>query len=381
MLRLVIILLAALSLQVLITPRAAAQSAGCNVQVQYCVGCGDPVLPGMHGCISESSYLSVCNLPAWWCAPPDSANETRCPSCNQTQPAAAHPINLANGDTFIIETDTKIPGIGGGLELTRTWNSTWPSQDSAYQIGMFGPNWRSTYEERVFVGSDYYFKYLRSDGSIWSFGWGPGKPEKFRDAAMMLATPMAYGMPRGISGLLGTGDNSHPSGGGGGGGGGAEAGMSLPLANYFTMITGTGEQRQFSVNTGLLVAIIDRNGNTTTLSYDSSNRLTKVTDSALPVARYLQFSYGTGTGSLVTSVASNFGVSMSYSYDTNGRLTQVTEPDSSTVSFEYDTNGLISTVLDSDGHVLETHTYDSSGRGLTAGQADGVNAVTVTYTN
>jgi YD repeat-containing protein len=70
---------------------------------------------------------------------------------------------------------------------------------------------------------------------------------------------------------------------------------------------------------------------------------------------------------------------MSYSYDSLGRLTQVTEPDSTTISYVYNTASQITSVLDSNGHLLETHTYDSSGRGLTSSQADGVNAVTVSY--
>jgi YD repeat-containing protein len=227
---------------------------------------------------------------------------------------------------------------------------------------MFGPNWRSTYEERVFVGSDNYFKYLRSDGSIWSFGYGPGKPSKYSSAFMILATPGGFGHGHGAS----------ETGGGGGG-----AGVYI-RPSYFSLMFGGGEERRFDINTGKLVAIVDRNGNGATVSYDSEGRLTTVTDAA---SQHLYFSYGTGSGSLVTSVTSDFGVSMSYSYDTDGRLVQVTEPDSSTLSFEYNSQSLITSVLDSDSHVLETHTYDSSGRGLTSSRADGVDAVTLTYSN
>ncbi len=83
------------------------------------------------------------------------------------------PISFADGNTWITETDLKNPGLGGGLTLERTWDSIWPSDESALQIGMFGPNGRSTYEESVFVGSDHYMKYLRGDGSFWSFGYDP----------------------------------------------------------------------------------------------------------------------------------------------------------------------------------------------------------------
>jgi hypothetical protein len=73
-----------------------------------------------------------------------------CP-CSDT---AGKPISLATGNTYFKQTDIRIPGLSGGLNLVRTWNSTWPASQSALQVGLFGPNWRSTYEEQVFVGSD-----------------------------------------------------------------------------------------------------------------------------------------------------------------------------------------------------------------------------------
>ncbi|HEX6467262.1 MAG TPA: DUF6531 domain-containing protein, partial [Terriglobales bacterium] len=85
--------------------------------------------------------------------------------------------------TFIIQNDFTLPGLGGGLSLARTWNSTWPLTQTAFKTGLFGPNWRSTYEERVFLGSDNYMKYSRSDGSFWSFGYN------FNTKAMQVAAP------------------------------------------------------------------------------------------------------------------------------------------------------------------------------------------------
>jgi YD repeat-containing protein len=81
----------------------------------------------------------------------------------------------------------------------------------------------------------------------------------------------------------------------------------------------------------------------------------------------------------VTSVTSDFGESVSYSYDSQGRLNQVTEPDGSTLSFQYDSNSFISAVVDSHGKILESHTYDSSGRGLTSSRANGAESLTISY--
>lgn len=249
------------------------------------------------------------------------------------------PICLDTGNTYIRQADVTVPGLGGGIALIRTWNSLWPSTQATSSVGMFGPNWRSTYEEVVFVGSDYYIKYLRGDGSYWSFGlsptgWRPASP--------------------------------------------ANAVATLVQGNTnWTITFQNGEQRQFNLATGLLTAIIDRNGNTTQLSYDSSNRLVTVASAA---SQHLYFSYGNASFPyVVTSVTSDFGLSLSYSYDPQGRLSQFTKPDLTTVSFTYNTQSQITGVTDNNGKVLESHTYDSSSRGLTSSQANGVNALTVTY--
>jgi YD repeat-containing protein len=104
--------------------------------------------------------------------------------------------------------------------------------------------------------------------------------------------------------------------------------------------------------------------------------LTTVTD---PGGRHLYFNYASDTSYLVSSVSSDVGVSLSYTYDSQGRLIQVTKPDLTTESFAYDSNSRIITVTDSAGKVLESHTYDSEGRGLTSSRANGVEAITVSY--
>jgi len=273
------------------------------------------------------------------CGPAAGPIEVRsdCPLCT-------NPVSLASGNTYIEETDIRIPGLSGGLTLVRRWNSQWPSTQNAYQVGLFGLNWSSTYDERMFVGSDNYIKWESRDGSFSSFGIsGDGT------ASWVLAAPQN-----------------------------ASATMTTPntATPYWQITFQNGEQRRFDSTSGMLTAVIDRNGNTTTLTYDSANRLATVTD---PASRHLYFGYGSSSSHLVTSVTSDVGISLSYAYDAQGRLTQVTNPDLTTLSFAYNGQSLITSVTDSNGKILESHTYDSSGHALTSSRAAGVEAVTISY--
>jgi YD repeat-containing protein len=214
---------------------------------------------------------------------------------------------------------------------------------------MFGINWRATYEEKMnWDICDGYLKWARQDGSVWSFG-----------LASDVSTPMVYQT------VAPGNDNSTVT----------ILNDANGLPAVFSLVSKSGEKRIFDYSSGNLLSIADRNGNTTQLTYDSSNRLVTVTD---PAARHLNFVY-TGSSNLVSSVTSDAGITFSYAYDGNGLLTQVTKPDNTTVSFVYDNNNRITSVNDSNGKVLESHTYDAGGRGLTSSRANGVDAVTVTY--
>jgi YD repeat-containing protein len=232
--------------------------------------------------------------------------------------------------------------LGGGLSLGRTWNSIWPASQITNQVGWFGTRWKSNFDERVFLSSDHFVKYMRSDGSFWSFGLNSNGPG-FDVVAPANEKAILVGSASGSA---------------------------------WTLTFQNGEKRTFDGTTGKLTAIIDRNGNTTQVAYDSSGRLVTVTDAA---GRHLYFTYGSPTSLLVTGVSSDFGVSLSYSYDASGRLTQVVKPDLTTINYTYNSQSLITSVTDSQGKVLESHTYDSQGRGLTGSQANGIGAVTISY--
>ena len=336
--------LLALAVGALTVPASAQSGSSCVLGGVMGAGFNPNLAPPQYyGC-----FYTGAGEPGWagssWvcytrvkCAPPT----VICLKCLAGAGSAGNPISLATGDTYIEENDMRVPGIGGGLNLSRTWNSILPAVPGSSPSGAFGPNWRSTFEERVFSTGDGYMMYSRGDGSFWAF-YFTGAPG------------WSIAAPGNVSATLVQGSSS------------------------WTLTFQNGEKRTFDINSGNLTSTIDRNGNTSQISYDSTGRLVTVTD---PASRHLYFGYANNTSTLVTSITSDIGIALSYAYDAQGRLTQVTKPDLTTISFQYNSQSLITAVLDSSGVVLESHTYDSYGRGLTSSRAGGVDAVTVSYPN
>jgi RHS repeat-associated protein len=274
---------------------------------------------------------------------PTSDPDTTCKTC------AAKPINLFSGNTWISQTDYSIPGLGGGLSLSRTWNSLWPLKEGPGISGIFGHSWRSTFEERIQVLTGATVNYWKGDGNALFYAYS--------------STTNSYQM------TAPTDDQTQ---------------LAFNSSNNTWVITlKEGTQKIFNSN-GYLTSIVDRNGNTTTINVDSSNnnRILSVIDAA---GRTLTFNYNNSSyPTLCTSLADSVGTVATYTYDTNGHLTQAQFADGSQQNYAYDTNDLILSVTDSLGKVLEAHTYDSQRRGLTAQEANDsngkpVNLVTVQY--
>lgn len=294
-----------------------------------------PVLPeGVYDCGNNGPWSTACKVNIT--SPP-------CTSCNKGR----GPIDLATGDTPVTQTDISIPGLGGGFALSRSWHSVPFSSKST--LGMFGPNWTSTFEENVFVDIGNVVTYLHGDGSVSWFvfrSWdSDGNPY------------FSAGAPSGQMATL--------------------TQKSAQANPNWTLTFQNGETRVFEWASGKLLSVTDRNGNTTTLNYDDSFRLSSVTD---PANRHLYFSYVLSSRYLVAAVTSDFGVGLQYAYDDQGRLTQVTRPDQTTISYQYDQFSRITSVLDSNQKVLESHTYNSCGQGLTSARAGGAEALTLAYT-
>jgi YD repeat-containing protein len=253
-----------------------------------------------------------------------------------------HPINITNGNVWMDQRDYSVPGLGGGLSLSRVWNSQWFYSSPPALAGMFGLNWRSTYEEQLLAVDSQTLQYWRGDGSAWTFTYN--------------SALNSYSL------------SSPPD---------ERAQLVANLSGGFTLTFADRTQKVFNGN-NQLAAILDRNGNQTTLAYDSSNRLTTVTSAG---GTTLTFAYGDPNNPMqATTVADTAGTVATYTYDSSSRLTMVTYADGSKLNFANDPNiSMILSVTDSQGKLLESHTYDAQDRGLTSSRAYGVDSVSLTY--
>lgn len=264
-----------------------------------------------------------------------------CPPGN-CEAQAAQPINLTNGNVWVTQHDYSLPGLGGGLSLDRTWNSLWATfRGSQPAAGMFGDSWRGTYEERLASSGSSFIQYFRSNGDAWWFQ-ANGPSYQLTNPPNQRATLVYDG-----------------------------------TAMQYTLTFADGTKRVFSGTSGYLTALTDRNNNQVSITRDSSNRITQVTDAA---SRTLSFAYANASFPLLATSASDAtGSVATYTYDSSQRLTNVAYPDASQLNFAYDGNNLLTGVTDAQSKVIESHTYDSSRRGLTSQQANGMDAVTVSY--
>jgi RHS repeat-associated protein len=134
----------------------------------------------------------------------------------------------------------------------------------------------------------------------------------------------------------------------------------------FTRTAKYGKVHNFN-SSGQLTSIVDRNGNTTTLTYTGSN-LTGITDStgrtvALGVSggkiasvtgfdgETSKISYS--AAGLISSIADPLGNTWNFQYDSNNRMVQKTDPSNNVVSYTYDaTSGMLTSTTDPNKMVI-----------------------------
>ncbi len=266
--------------------------------------------------------------------PPDKCPEGTC--CPGQGPGGSTPnrVELSNGRKVEVETDIAIGGARGGLELTRTYISTRVSSQAIEGLP-FGFGATHNYD-------------IRLTGTFVVNGAGrvfiPGEVEG-----------RLYSYDRTESGVLvftSTATTSRLS----------DVVRKLPDGSY-EYRKGGGMIMRFN-SSGRMTAMVDRNGNVTTLTY-TGNTLTRVTD---PLQRSLVFEY---TGNRITKVTDPLGRIWKYAYNTlAGHLSDMTDPLGNTTRYTYD-NFRLTSIVDARGFLKKKLTYDTVGRVLKQEFADG----------
>ncbi|HVV75238.1 MAG TPA: RHS repeat-associated core domain-containing protein [Mycobacteriales bacterium] len=227
-------------------------------------------------------------------------------------------MNTATGEFWHTFADLTVPGRGPAVDLTRTYSSNLANVD-----GPFGFGWSSPYGMHLQTDDAGNIDVDQENGSVVEFianGDGTYSPSQ----------------PRELATLAVNGDG-----------------------NY--VFTRKARQSFTFDPSGRLIAISDLDGNTTTLSYDSSGDLSAITD---PAGRAVSV---TMSGGLITSVTDVAGRTVRYGYDGNDNLTSVTDPTGAVWSYGYDVGHLLTSMLDPDQQGAAspqplTNTYDDQGR-------------------
>ena len=249
-------------------------------------------------------------------------------ACSCTE-CVGKPVRVTNGDVYLQQTDYQLPGIGPSLNVARSYNSR------SQQVGLFGRGWSSNYDQSIQTYSSTFAGLKAADGRVTYFSRGNSP-----------------------AGLLPLEGDFH-----------GQIGGSANL----TLTMNDGSVEQFN-SAGKLLSSMDRNGNATSLTYDTNGILLSVTD---PFGRVL--SVTTNANGRVTSLSDSLGTVATYAYGASNELLSVTYADNSAFNFAYDGNLRLTTVTDALGNIVESHTYDGQGRGITSEKQGGVEHYSLSY--
>lgn len=253
-------------------------------------------------------------------------------------PIVGKPVNVTTGNMWLQQTDYSLPGFGEPIEINRFYNSVKQSN------GLFGLGWTTKYDESLVAYGDKMLQLNLPDGHVIYL-------------ARALTSDPFVTMNADLHGQVVQNTDS-----------------------TYTLTFKDGRTHKFT-STGVLLWQEDRNGNRTTLTYDTSGLLTSITDAG---GRTLTFTYSSGN---ISEISDSLGSVASYEYYTGTtRLKTVTYNDGSKFKFDYDTTTaagkvLLTTVKDAQDNILETHEYDSTGRALTSEIEGGKEKYTFNYSN
>ena len=129
----------------------------------------------------------------------------------------------------------------------------------------------------------------------------------------------------------------------------------------------TGVMYSFASNGGLS-GIGDSNGNSITVSRNTSGEVSQVSDS---LGRQLNFTYAVAHPPLIGSIEDSSGRTVGYTYDSGFHLTSFTDANGGVWKYSWIGGGLLASVTDPRGVVVEQNSYDTYGHVISQTEADG----------
>jgi RHS repeat-associated protein len=276
------------------------------------------------------------------------------------------PVNPTTGNMYLQHVDYTTSGLAKELSLVRTYNSRAYSgliYNSPYvPTGIFGKDWTTPFDEYLMIfHPDNNLSVINELGLIQEDGsqvyFSPNNPSH--------SIFIPYMPPDTKSTITVDSSNGY---------------------NIFTLQLKNGSQHVFGPG-GRLWSIVDRNGNITTF-----NRPDGMLRTVTAAGRTLTISYN--SDDLVSSVSDALGTVATYTYE-GQQLTSVTYWDSSSnvlskYEYVYSTISGVPVKLmtavrryvnsaDTQGHIIEAHAYDSSGRATTSEKDGGVELYALEY--
>ena len=228
------------------------------------------------------------------------------------------PVNIINGNMYIIKTDISTSAPGIPFEFTRAYNSMDETE------GPLGAGWTHNFNITLTPPEDDTTPAIINDA----------------DGSMLVFSQVSGGV------------------------------FKPPLGEYSTLTkTDSGYLWKnkgmiwyaFNSN-GKLQSMYDRNNNTISLSYDSEGSLETITDTA---GRNYELAYDTYNH--ITSITDTEGRTVACEYDSNGNLVKVTDPAGVVTEYEYnDTNDIHNITKQAeqanDNQFVYTYSYDDQDR-------------------
>lgn len=295
-----------------------------SFQYKYVSCCGSP--PGNDSNIATVHLIVTANDDA------QNAGTCRVP----VPTSKGQPVNVTNGNMWLVQKDYLLQGLGDSLEINRFYNSIIQTP------GLFGLGWTTKYDESIQIYDSMSIRWNQPDGRAAYFGRRNTSEDFFSFSQDVTGT------------------------------------IKENLDGTYLLTFKEGTSKLFSSN-GNLLTITDNHGNISTLSYNGSGHLVSVTDAGSNVLTFTSNSNGT-----ISAVSDSFGSIATYEYYLGTELLKtVTFNDNSQYKFEYTTVGnktLLTTVKDALNNVLEHHEYDSQARAVTSELHGGVEKYTFEYT-